>query len=124
MVQKAETNSKNTVQNLLGVQELLEHADPLPLVAPFVSGTPCVTPDDEQGVIVSDTMILEGPDGTGGKRKYIASYWQEAKLHASRGATLCSESTLRVRSRDRIKRFHAGELRIVIRRDLACSDDL
>ena len=58
MVQKAETNSKNTVQNLLGVQELLEHTDPLPLVAPFVSGTPCVTPM-MAGVIVSDTMILE-----------------------------------------------------------------
>lgn len=124
MVQKAETNTENTLQDLLGVQELLEHPDPLPLVAPFISGTPCVTPDGEPGCIVSDTMILEGPDGTGGTRKYIASYWQEAKLHASRGATLCSESTLRVRSRDRIRRFHAGELRIAIRRDLACTDDL
>lgn len=124
MVQKAEAITKNTPQNSLGIQELLEHAGPLPLVAPFVSGTPCITPDGEPGSIVSDTMILEGPDGLGGTRKFIASYWQEAKLHASRGAALCGESTLRVRSRDRIRRFHAGELRIAIRRDLACSDDL
>ena len=124
MVQKTEAAAENTFQNSLSVQELLEHAEPLPLVAPFISGTPCVTPDGEQGIIVSDTMILEGPDGSGGIRKYIASYWQEAKLHISRGAALCSESTLRVRSRDRIRRFHAGEIRIIVRRDLIAADDL
>lgn len=115
---------KSTSPDSLSVQELLEWTEALPLVAPFVSGTPCVTPDGEQGNVVSDTLILEGPDGRGGTRKFIASYWQEARLHVSRGGTLCAESTLRVRSRDRIRRFHAGEIRVIIRRDLACVDDL
>lgn len=117
-------NVKSTCQESVSIQELLEDAKPLPLVAPFVSGTPCVTPDGEQGTIVSDTLILEGEDGKGGTRKFIASYWQEAKLHANRGAKLGAESSLRVRSVDRIRRFHAGEIRIIVRRDLACNDDL
>ncbi len=117
-------NAESTAPETLSVQELLEDKRPLPLIAPFVSGTPCVTPDGERGTVVSDTMILEGPDGRGGSRKFIASYWQEARTHVSRGATLCSESTLRVRSKDRIRRFHAGELRIVVRPDLLGDDDL
>lgn len=115
---------KSAAQDTLSVQELLEDPNPLPLIAPFVSGTPCVTPDGERGTIVSDTLILEGPDGRGGTRKFIASYWQEARLQLSRGATLCAESTLRVRVQGKVRRFHAGEVRIVVRRDLAGDDEM
>ncbi len=116
-------NVKSAPQDTLSIQELLEDPNPLPLVAPFVSGTPCVTPDGEPGTIVSDTLILEGPSGRGGTRRLIASDWQEARLHVRRGATLCSESSLRIRSQGRIRRFHAGEVRIAVRRDLAISDE-
>ncbi len=115
---------KSTSLDTLSVKELLEDKNPLPLIAPFVSGTPCLTPDGEQGSVVSDTLILERTDEQGNTRKFIASYWEEARLQVSRGAILGAESTLRVRSQGRIRRFHAGELRIVVRRDLMSSDDL
>jgi len=114
---------KQTSRETLSVQELLEDSGPLPLVAPFVSGTPCLTPEGDQGTIESATLILEGPNGRGGTRRYIASHWEEARLQAKRGATLCAESTVRVRSQGRIRRFHAGEIRIIIRRDLAVSEE-
>ena len=108
----------STARETISVQELIESPDPLPLVAPFVLGTPCITPNGEQGSIVSDSLILEGPDGRGGTRQFIASYWQEAGLHLRRGASLCPQSTLEVRVGSNTQRFHAGELRIVTRRDL------
>jgi len=107
----------------IGINELLVDPNPLPLIAPFISGTPVITPDGEAGNVVSDTMILEGSDGKGGSRKYIASYWQEARMHVARGANLCDESTLRVRSKGRIRRFPAGDLRVVARPDLASTDE-
>ncbi|MGE5619142.1 MAG: hypothetical protein ACM3US_07780 [Sphingomonadaceae bacterium] len=114
---------KSAVENTLSVQELLAEPSPLPLVSPFVSGTPCVTPEGESGTVVSDTLILEGPDGRGGTRQFVASYWDEARLHVGRGANLCAESTLRVRVQGKIRRFHAGEVRVVVRRDLAVDDE-
>jgi len=106
------------------IKELLKDTNPLPLVAPFISGTPVVTPDGETGTVVSDTLILEGADGGGGGRKYIASYWQEARMHVARGAAFCDESTLRVRSKGKIRRFHAKDLRVVARPELASTDEL
>ncbi len=107
----------------MSVEELIGAATPLPLVAPFVSGTPCVTPDGHHGHIVSDSLILEGPDGRGGTRKFIASYWQEARLHVSRGAKLCTESTIQVRVGGKVRRFHAGDLKIVTRHELVVPEE-
>lgn len=113
----------STAEQTVSVQELIQMAPPLPLVSPFVSGTPCVTPDGEHGVVVSASLILEGPDSRGGTRQYIASYWEEAGLHVRRGASLCADSNLTVRVGGRTRKFHAGELRIVTRRDLVVTGD-
>ncbi len=114
----------STLRETMTVQELIEGTGPVPLVAPFVSGTPCVAPDGQEGHIVSESLILEGPDGRDGTRQFIASYWQEARLHVSRGAHLCSESTLQVRAGHKTRRLHAGEIRIVTRRDLVSTEEI
>ena len=114
--------SKTAADNTATIEELLDDQLPIPLIAPFVSGTPCLTPDGEVGTIVSDAIILEAPADQGG-RKFIASYWDEARLHAHRGAKVADDSSLRVRSRGRIRRFPAKDVRIVVRRLKSLDED-
>ena len=99
------------------LQQLLESEGRLPLVTPFVSGTPVILPDGSAGTVESNELVLTSPEG----RQRVASYWPEARTHVKRGAVLAADSMLKVRTGAEVRAFHAGELRIVVRKDLLSS---